>query len=78
MPFERLRGRRVTASGDRAADVAVRLAYAEVDHEVEADPVMAARRIRGRVDVVADYTAFLAVRSRLDHAGVGPRPNGAG
>lgn len=65
VPFERLRGRRVVASGDRATDVAVRLAYAEVDHEVEADPVIAARRLGGRVDVAADYTAFLAARSRL-------------
>ncbi|MCE0763025.1 MurT ligase domain-containing protein [Pseudonocardia kujensis] len=65
VPFERLRGRRVTASGDRAADVAVRLAYAEVDHEVEADPVAAARRLGVRVDVAADYTAFLGLRARL-------------
>jgi UDP-N-acetylmuramyl tripeptide synthase len=68
VPFERLRGRRVTASGDRAADVAVRLAYAEVAHDVVADPVAAVRRVRGRVEVAADYTAFLAARARLSRA----------
>jgi UDP-N-acetylmuramyl tripeptide synthase len=68
VPFERLRGRRVVASGVRAADVAVRLTYAEVDHEVVADPLIAASRMSGRVDVAADYTAFLAIRARLDRA----------
>ena len=32
VPFERLRGRLVVATGDRGWDLAVRLHYAEVDH----------------------------------------------
>ncbi|MCE3556102.1 MurT ligase domain-containing protein [Pseudonocardia sp. RS11V-5] len=72
VPFERLRGRRVTASGDRAADVAVRLAYAEVDHDVEADPVAAACRQPGPVDLAGDYTAFLAARARVERAAAKP------
>jgi UDP-N-acetylmuramyl tripeptide synthase len=32
VPFERLRGRLVVATGDRARDLAVRLRYAEVEH----------------------------------------------
>ena len=32
VPFERLKGRLVVATGDRAKDLAVRLRYAEVDH----------------------------------------------
>jgi UDP-N-acetylmuramyl tripeptide synthase len=41
--FERLEGRPVVAAGERALDVAVRLRYAGVPHEVCADPLIAAR-----------------------------------
>ena len=34
VPFERLRGRTVVATGERCRDLAVRLRYAEVDHTV--------------------------------------------
>jgi UDP-N-acetylmuramyl tripeptide synthase len=56
-PFDRLRGRRVWCTGDRALDVAARLDYAEVEYalvdefapDVDHDDV---------IDVVANYTAF--------------------
>lgn len=44
VPFERLRGRPVMATGDRRLDLAVRLRYAEVDHEVVDDPLAAVDR----------------------------------
>jgi UDP-N-acetylmuramyl tripeptide synthase len=39
VPFERLAGRRVVATGDRRRDLAVRLRYAEVACEVIAEPL---------------------------------------
>jgi UDP-N-acetylmuramyl tripeptide synthase len=59
--FEQLRGRRVIVSGPRAYDLAVRLTYAEVDHEVVVDLDEALDRVRGKadpVDVIATYTPF--------------------
>jgi lipid II isoglutaminyl synthase (glutamine-hydrolysing) len=41
VPFERLAGRRVVASGERCRDLAVRLKYAEIDHVMVEDPVRA-------------------------------------
>src|SRR3954451_18014762 len=37
VPFERLRGRLVVATGDRGRDLAVRLRYADVEHEFVRD-----------------------------------------
>ena len=60
--FERLEGRPVIAAGERALDVAVRLRYAGVPHEVCADALVAARRLPpGKVELVANYTAFQTV-----------------
>jgi len=60
--FERLEGRPVIAAGERALDVAVRLRYAGVPHEVCPDPLMAARQLPpGKVELVANYTAFQTV-----------------
>ena len=60
--FERLEGRPVIAAGERALDVAVRLRYAGVPHEVCPDPLTAARRLPpGKVELVANYTAFQTV-----------------
>ena len=68
VPFERLRGRHVVAAGERSSDVAVRLAYAEVAHSVRRDPVAAVRECDpGRVELVANYTAFRDVTARLAH-----------
>ncbi len=66
VPFERLAGRTVMASGERARDLAVRLHYARVDHRLEPDPVVAiAAAGAPSVDVVANYTSFQALRTRL-------------
>ena len=80
VPFERLVGRAVVATGDRRRDLAVRLRYAEVDHEVVADPLAAvdravglgpartrgpADRADGPLDIIANYTAFADLRGRL-------------
>jgi lipid II isoglutaminyl synthase (glutamine-hydrolysing) len=60
--FERLEGRPVVAAGERALDVAVRLRYAGVPHEVCHDPLAAARQLPpGKVELVANYTAFQTV-----------------
>jgi UDP-N-acetylmuramyl tripeptide synthase len=80
VPFERLAGRVVVATGDRRHDLAVRLRYAEVPCSVVADPVEAVDRCllapgdgdrsgagekTGRIDVLANYTAFAELRCRL-------------
>ncbi len=66
VPFERLTGRTVVATGDRYRDLSVRLHYAGVAHTTEADPVhavaAAAAAAGGEadtlVDVIGNYTAF--------------------
>jgi UDP-N-acetylmuramyl tripeptide synthase len=47
VPFERLAGRVVVATGDRFRDLSVRLKYAGVPHSVEADPVQAVAAAAG-------------------------------
>jgi UDP-N-acetylmuramyl tripeptide synthase len=58
--YERLRGRKVVAAGERAADLAVRLHYAEVECEVWDGPLLDRLRMytEPEVDVLANYTAF--------------------
>ncbi len=79
VPFERLVGGSVVVTGDRRRDLAVRLRYAEVDHQVVADPLAAvdravevagseplpADRPERPVDIIANYTAFADLRQRL-------------
>jgi UDP-N-acetylmuramyl tripeptide synthase len=66
VPFERLAGRLVVASGERSRDLAVRLRYAGVDHLHVPDPVAGIAAAGGpSVDVVANYTSFQALRARL-------------
>ncbi|MEC3979955.1 MurT ligase domain-containing protein [Amycolatopsis sp. H20-H5] len=66
VPFERLRGRQVVAAGERCADLAVRLRYAEVPYRAEADPVRAVDLLEaGSVELVANYTAFRDLLGRL-------------
>jgi UDP-N-acetylmuramyl tripeptide synthase len=66
VPFERLTGRLVVASGERSRDLAVRLRYASVEHRREPDPVAAiAATGSASIDVVANYTAFQSLRARL-------------
>jgi UDP-N-acetylmuramyl tripeptide synthase len=58
--FERVRGRKVIAAGERAADLAVRLRYADVTCEVWDGPIVDAleRSDAAEIDVVANYTVF--------------------
>jgi UDP-N-acetylmuramyl tripeptide synthase len=76
VPFERLAGRPVVATGDRLLDLAVRLRYAEVVHVVVDDPLAAldtAVRLGDEagvvpptgVDFLGNYTAFADLRKRL-------------
>jgi lipid II isoglutaminyl synthase (glutamine-hydrolysing) len=74
VPFERLAGRAVVATGDRSADLSVRLHYADVAHLVESDPLTAVHAAATMddaatpddarpvdvttVDVIGNYTAF--------------------
>ncbi len=63
--FESLKGRTVVATGERCWDLAVRLRYAGVDHQVCPDPVEALRAGRelelrrdACVEFIGNYTVF--------------------
>jgi lipid II isoglutaminyl synthase (glutamine-hydrolysing) len=62
VPYERLAGRPVVATGERFRDLSVRLQYAGVAHAVEPEPVRAVTRAADDadavVDVIGNYTAF--------------------
>ena len=66
VPFEGLPSRAIVASGERAADLGVRLSYAGLEHSTEPDPVAALSLLpAGKVDVVANYTGFRQLLHRL-------------
>ncbi|HTC86179.1 MAG TPA: DUF1727 domain-containing protein, partial [Candidatus Acidoferrum sp.] len=69
VPFERLAGRTVAASGERSRDLAVRLSYAGVDFRRIDDPLEAVKALgvsgAVAVDVAANYTAMRDVNHRL-------------
>ena len=66
VPFEKLSCPVIVASGERAADLGVRLSYAGLDHHTQPDPVAALALLPpGTVDVVANYTAFHQLLRRL-------------
>ena len=77
VPFERLAGRPVVATGDRRLDLAVRLRYAGVAACVVADPLDSGgpgrrggrpryrRGHRPAIDFVGNYTAFADLRARV-------------
>ena len=89
VPFERLRGRFVVATGERGRDLAVRLHYAEVEHQFVADELDAIRRAAAssppgaggaqvdgvEVDVAANYSSFQQIRKAV---GSGARGGDAG
>lgn len=57
--FEHFENVKVVSAGERGTDLAVRLTYAGVDHTLERDPLKAiASCPPGRVEVLANYTAF--------------------
>ncbi|ORA18008.1 Mur ligase family protein [Mycobacterium arosiense] len=61
---------RVVAAGERGTDLAVRLGYAGVEHTLVHDTVAAiASCPPGRVEVVANYTAFLQLQRALARHG---------
>jgi UDP-N-acetylmuramyl tripeptide synthase len=63
VPFERLAGRYIGATGDRRHDLAVRLHYAGARPVVEEDLVrLAAQLPEGPMVVAANYTAFREMR----------------
>jgi len=75
VPFERLRGRLVVATGDRGRDLAVRLRYAEVEHTFMPTYREAVQAAGGaEVDLAANYTSFQDARTAL--AGHRQRPAG--
>jgi lipid II isoglutaminyl synthase (glutamine-hydrolysing) len=75
VPFEELRSRDVVTSGERAADLSLRLTYAEVHHHLVADPLAGLRMLpAGGVDVVANYTAFQRLRALLERPGPAVEP----
>jgi mur ligase middle domain protein len=56
----------VKASGERGTDLAVRLTYAEIQHELVhnmMDAILACPE--GRVEVLANYTAFRDLKRAL-------------
>lgn len=65
--FENFEGVHVVAAGERATDLAVRLGYAGVEHDLVADTVEAIRQCPpGRVEVLANYTAFRDLKKELE------------
>ncbi|HEY6422367.1 MAG TPA: MurT ligase domain-containing protein [Pseudonocardiaceae bacterium] len=71
VPFEQFTSRQVVASGERAADLGVRLSYAGLEHQTVPDPLAALAALpAGKVDVVANYTAFHQLRRRLSREAV--------
>jgi len=65
--FSPLRGRRVLITGDRAYDLAVRLDINTVPFEHVRNFVAAVKVVPpGRLEVIANYTAFQDIRAELD------------
>ena len=59
-------GDRPVADEQRGTDLAVRLLYAGIDHQLIHDPVDAIRACPpGRVEVLANYTAFRDLKKAL-------------
>ena len=71
VPFERLAGRSAVATGDRRLDLAVRLRYAGVDHDVvdgavaALDHALGGPVATGTVEFLGNYTAFADLRRAL-------------
>lgn len=60
--YEQLAGKKVIATGPRAQDLAVRLAYAEVECTVITDLAAALTDLDRHVDVLSTYTPFQKLR----------------
>ena len=69
VPFEQLAATSVVAAGERAHDLGLRLSYARVDHHTVPDPLTALIGMPpGRVDVIANYTAFHNLTRRISRS----------
>ncbi|MCT1351751.1 MULTISPECIES: MurT ligase domain-containing protein [Gordonia] len=67
--FEAFETMQVVAAGERAADLSVRLLYAGAEHTTIPDPMAAiASCPPGRVEVLANYTAFRDLGTALERA----------
>ncbi|HCG45618.1 MurT ligase domain-containing protein [Corynebacterium flavescens] len=67
--FEDFETLSVKASGERGTDLAVRLVYADIDHELISSPLEAIRSCPPRrVEVLANYTAFRDLKKALNRA----------
>lgn len=65
--FEDFEGISVKAAGERGTDLAVRLVYADITHELIPDPIQAIDACPpGRVEVLANYTAFRDLKKTLE------------
>lgn len=65
--FENFEDLKVVSAGERGTDLAVRLGYAGVEHTLVKDTVEAIRSCPpGRVEVLANYTAFRDLKRVLD------------
>jgi lipid II isoglutaminyl synthase (glutamine-hydrolysing) len=74
VPFERLAGRVVVATGERCHDLAVRLRHAGVAHLTVADELDALRAAGSTsVEFIGNYTAFQILRRRLARGAWLPR-----
>jgi lipid II isoglutaminyl synthase (glutamine-hydrolysing) len=73
VPYEDLQGRYVAVTGERGRDLAVRLRYANVQHEFFAggrEAVQAAsKKFKGtdEIDVIGNYSAFQDFRKLAEH-----------
>jgi CobQ-like glutamine amidotransferase family enzyme/UDP-N-acetylmuramyl tripeptide synthase len=77
VPFERLAGRPVVATGERCRDLAVRLRHAGVAHVTVRDDLEALVAAgASQVEYVGNYTAFQALRRHLARAGPPPLHRG--
>lgn len=66
VPFEQLQGRTVIAIGERVTDLAVRLTYANLSHQVAPNLRAAIELLpAGPADIIANYTAFVTARELL-------------
>lgn len=64
--FEDFTDSHVHAAGERGTDLAVRLTYASISHDLHRDPVDAIRACPpGRVEVLANYTSFRDLKKAL-------------
>ena len=67
--FEAFEELKVVAAGERGTDLAVRLTYAAIEHDLTPNPIDAIRACPpGRVEVLANYTAFRDLKKALARA----------